>query len=97
MTPKTLPEPASTAREFDLLVSVATLVRVLFDHPQDGEWALAPERKATVLEAAGSASMSERNPLAAESGSGIWRRSEPSLAIFSLTANGRGPSLTFDF
>jgi hypothetical protein len=36
-----------------LRVSVATLVRVLFEHPLDGELMLALERKATVLEEAG--------------------------------------------
>ena len=33
-----------------LRVSVATLVRVLFENPEDGEWMLALERKATLLE-----------------------------------------------
>ena len=34
-------------------MSVATLVRVLFEHPQNGEWMLALERKATVRDEAG--------------------------------------------
>lgn len=34
--------------EFDLRVSVATLVRVLFEHPKDGDSMLALERKATL-------------------------------------------------
>lgn len=36
--------------EFDLRVSVATLVRVLFEHPDDGELMLALERKATLYQ-----------------------------------------------
>jgi hypothetical protein len=36
--------------ELSLRVSVATLVRVLFEHPKDGTTVLALERKATVLE-----------------------------------------------
>lgn len=35
-------------KELNLRVSVATLVRVLFKHPGDGEWMLALERKATL-------------------------------------------------
>lgn len=53
MTPATRPEPSSAAGELSLRVSVATLVRVLFEHPQDGEVMLALERKATALEEAG--------------------------------------------
>lgn len=53
MTPTTLPEPSGAAGELSLRVSVATLVRVVFEHPRDGEWMLALERKATVLEEAG--------------------------------------------
>ena len=34
--------------ELSLRVSVAALVRVLFQHPRDGEWMLALERKATL-------------------------------------------------
>src|SRR5512147_707747 len=34
--------------ELSLRVSVATLVRVLFKHPRDGEWMLALERQATL-------------------------------------------------
>ena len=37
--------------ELSLRVSVATLVRVLFENPKDGEWMLALERKATLWEA----------------------------------------------
>ena len=37
--------------ELSLRVSVATLVRVLFENPRDGELMLALERKATLLEA----------------------------------------------
>jgi hypothetical protein len=37
--------------ELSLRVSVATLVRVLFEHPQDGDLMLALESKATLLEA----------------------------------------------
>ncbi len=36
--------------ELNLRVSVATLVRVVFKHPDNGEWMLALERKATVRE-----------------------------------------------
>jgi hypothetical protein len=36
--------------EFSLRVSVATLVRVVFKHPINGEWMLALERKATLHE-----------------------------------------------
>ena len=36
--------------ELSLRVSVATLVRVLFKHPSNGEWMLALERKATLHE-----------------------------------------------
>jgi hypothetical protein len=35
--------------DLSLRVSVATLVRVLFENPKDGEWMLALERKATLL------------------------------------------------
>lgn len=49
----TLPEPSGAAGELSLRVSVATLVRVIFEHPHDGELMLALERKATVLEEAG--------------------------------------------
>jgi len=34
--------------DLSLRVSVATLVRVVFKHPRDGEWMLALERKATL-------------------------------------------------
>jgi hypothetical protein len=43
----------STTTELSLRVSVAALVRVIFEHPQNGELMLALERKATVLEEAG--------------------------------------------
>ena len=36
--------------DLSLRVSIATLVRVLFEHPKDGEWMLALERKATLHE-----------------------------------------------
>jgi hypothetical protein len=36
--------------ELSLRVSVGGLVRVLFEHPNDGEWMLALERKATLLD-----------------------------------------------
>ena len=36
--------------ELSLRVSVATLVRVLFEHPKNGDLMLALERKATLLE-----------------------------------------------
>jgi hypothetical protein len=36
--------------DLSLRVSVATLVRVVFKHPRNGEWMLALERKATLLE-----------------------------------------------
>jgi hypothetical protein len=36
--------------ELSLRVSVGVLVRVLFEHPDDGKWMLALERKATLLE-----------------------------------------------
>ncbi len=48
MTPETPPGLSGAAGELSLRVSVATLVRVLFEHPRDGEWMLALERKATV-------------------------------------------------
>ena len=48
MTPKT--PGIGTTGELSLRVSVATLVRVLFDHPQNSELMLALERKATLLE-----------------------------------------------
>jgi hypothetical protein len=51
VTPTTLPEPSGAAGKLSLRVSVATLVRVLFEHPLDGELMLALERKATVLAA----------------------------------------------
>jgi hypothetical protein len=38
-------------KELSLRVSVATLVRVLFENPRDGDLMLALERKATLLEA----------------------------------------------
>ena len=37
-------------QDLSLRVSVATLVRVLFENPRDGEWMLALERKATLHE-----------------------------------------------
>ncbi len=45
-------QPNSSAREgsLNLRVSVATLVRVLFEHPQTGELMLALERTATIFE-----------------------------------------------
>ena len=36
--------------DLSLRVSVATLVRVVFKHPRNGEWMLALERKATLHE-----------------------------------------------
>ena len=36
--------------DLSLRVSVATLVRVIFKHPNNGEWMLALERKATLYE-----------------------------------------------
>lgn len=43
-----------------LRVSVASLVRVIFEHPHDGELMLALERKATTLEEAGEQRVSVR-------------------------------------
>jgi hypothetical protein len=40
-----------TTKELSLRVSVATLVRVLFEHPRDGELMLALERKPTLRQA----------------------------------------------
>ena len=40
-------------KELNLRVSVATLARVLFEHPGDGELMLALERKATLLDGEG--------------------------------------------
>lgn len=40
----------SGTAELSLRLSVAALVRVLFQHPRDGEWMLALERKATLHE-----------------------------------------------
>jgi hypothetical protein len=37
-------------KDLSLRVSVASLVRVLFEHPKSGEWMLALERKATLFE-----------------------------------------------
>lgn len=48
MTPKA--SNIGATDELSLRVSVATLVRVLFDHPQNRELMLALERKATLLE-----------------------------------------------
>ncbi len=45
-------EPPGAAGELTLRVSVATLVRVLFERPRGGELMLALERKATVREGA---------------------------------------------
>jgi hypothetical protein len=36
--------------ELSLRISVGALVRVLFEHPDDGKWMLALERKATLLD-----------------------------------------------
>ncbi|HET9906667.1 MAG TPA: hypothetical protein VFQ23_08495 [Anaerolineales bacterium] len=40
-----------STKEFSLRVSIASLVRVIFQHPSDGEVMLALERKATLREA----------------------------------------------
>jgi|SRR5688572_6593824 len=44
---------AGTTADLSLRVSVATLVRVLFEDPRDGELTLALERKATLFKAEG--------------------------------------------
>jgi len=44
---------AGTTAELSLRVSVATMVRVLFEDPRDGELTLALERKATLFKAEG--------------------------------------------
>jgi hypothetical protein len=51
MNPKSLLSEIGTGatKELSLRVSVATLVRVLFEHPKNGEWMLALERKATLF------------------------------------------------
>jgi hypothetical protein len=51
---------SGAAEELSLRVSVATLVRVLFEQPHAGEMMLALERKATVLAAAGDQRVSVR-------------------------------------
>src|SRR5918999_609182 len=51
MNPKSLLSEIGTGatKELSLRVSVATLVRVVFEHPTDGDLMLALERKATLL------------------------------------------------
>ncbi len=51
--PNPLPNSANFTEGLSLRVSVATLVRVLFDHPQTGETMLALERKASATTGAG--------------------------------------------
>src|SRR5579859_1831731 len=52
--PDNSPEPPSGPNsELSLRVSVATLARVLVEHPRSGEWLLALERKATAVSVAG--------------------------------------------
>jgi hypothetical protein len=55
MTPKSLTPivGVGATNELSLRVSVATLVRVLFENPKDGKLMLALERKATLLEEEG--------------------------------------------
>lgn len=53
MTPAPPADSSGAAGELSLRVSVATLVRVVFDHPQAGQLMLALERKATLFEPAG--------------------------------------------
>jgi hypothetical protein len=47
---KTFNPSIGATKDLSLRVSVATLVRVLFEHPKDGDLMLALERKATLLE-----------------------------------------------
>jgi hypothetical protein len=47
---KTFNPGIGATNDLSLRVSVATVVRVLFEHPKNGDWMLALERKATLFE-----------------------------------------------
>ena len=73
-----------TASEVNLCVSVATLVRALFENPRDGEWMLALERQATLRESGRAVEVKSR-PFG-----GAIRILEPGLrSTFSLGISAR--------
>jgi hypothetical protein len=81
--------------ELSFRVSVATLVRVLFENPDDGELMLALEHKATLLENEAMLPGRRLSRLGAIRIHGL--KTSKTHRRFSLTVNSRVPNRTFAY